>query len=422
MYGIIAFDRGDGAPSAEFRAGPGRYGRGSACKQCRISRVRCSGTLDGENCRRCKRLAKHCSYISKQTQRNHDGRQSPGSNDKSVTSPRAASAEPVNPDSPLPCATSSSPSNLASCNEAQPVTSNSLELDFEGWLHDTSLGSEFLQPNIDLVATSPRTGMLDPPYFPSLQLEDSQGNGEACDNLAPLFPGLTDGGAKDENMVGYEPGASQLDPQDSKSDGRGSSCQCNCLKALTSSLSFLRGWTWGERAGVDSGIRAGGVALNCAEVEDFLALFEKSMAQLRTAESCPMACILSQDLAILLLVVLEQLAKLLLSLAEDSTGISGGSPLDIPSRLTPHSIGVQGIESSSTQQGQGIRLARVGTFEITDPFDLQMIMKVLLQIRTQALGAYVRRLSDKVKSYGFDNLEADLKRITENLDGAVLAR
>ncbi|OTA98479.1 hypothetical protein M426DRAFT_28422 [Hypoxylon sp. CI-4A] len=414
MYGIIAFNKGDNETSAEFRPGSGRYGRGSACKQCRISRVRCSGTRDGESCRRCKRLAKRCYYISKQPQRNNASNQFPETNDTSVALPGAISPEPANPNSPMPHATSASPSNLTSCDAAQPFTSNLPELDFEEWFNNTSLEPEFPQPNIDL-------GVLDAPCFPSLHLEDVRGNDDLCDNLAPLSSELKDDGAGEENVLRHEPDASKpyLDHQDRTSDGRGMCCQCNCLKALTSSLSFLRSWTRDGQAAVESGIMVGGMALNCVEAEDFLTLFDKSMAQLRTAESCPMACILSQDLAILLLVVLEQLAKLLLSLATDPTRGSREFPLDVPPQLSPHSLRIQDTESNSTQPGRGIRLARIGTFETMDSFDLQMIMKLLLQIRTQSLDAYIGRLSNKIKGYGLETLEADLKKITEDLSKAV---
>ncbi|KAI2771553.1 hypothetical protein F4815DRAFT_488863 [Daldinia loculata] len=48
-----------------------------------------------------------------------------------------------------------------------------------------------------------------------------------------------------------------------------------------------------------------------------------------------------------------------------------------------------------------------------------MIMKLLLQIRAQALDAYIYRWTDKIKHYGFENLEADLGKIREDLSRAV---
>ncbi|OTA95553.1 hypothetical protein M434DRAFT_9614 [Hypoxylon sp. CO27-5] len=360
MYGIIAFKNGENAPSAEFRAEPGRYGRGSACKQCRISR----------------------------SQRHHNSNQSLEGNHKSVISPRIASPQQANSNSPFQDTTCSS-LNLESFDEIPLATSDPLELDFEGWVHNTSSETEFLRPDTDLVATSPHTESLGPLCFPSLRREDSQENGRGFDNSGLLLSDLADGIIRNQSM------------------------------ALTSSLSFLRSWTWGGQKGAEPGLRTAGMTLNCTEVEDFLALFEKSMAQLQAAENCPLACILSQDLAILLLIILEQLAKLLLNLAADLVGEADESPFNIPSGATPHPIGVQEPADNSTQQGQGIRLARIGTFEITDPLDLQMIMKLLLQIRTQALDAYIRRLSSRVKNYGFKDFGADLEKIIEELSGAV---
>ncbi|OTA61598.1 hypothetical protein K449DRAFT_445456 [Hypoxylon sp. EC38] len=393
MYGIIAFKNGENAPSAEFRAEPGRYGRGSACKQCRISRSQ-----------------RHRSSSNQSLEGNH----------KSVISPIIASPEQANSNSPLPDTTCSS-LDLESFDEVPLTTSDPLELDFEGWVHNTSSETEFLRPDTDLVATSPHTESLGPLCFPSLRHEDSQENDKGFENSAPLLSDLVGGIVKNQSMVGRKPTTSTLLPdlQGMISDNRGQPSQCKCLQALTSSLSFLRSWTWGGQKGAEPGLRTTSMSLNCTEVEDFLALFEKSMAQLQAAEDCPLACILSQDLAILLSIILEQLAKLLLNLAADLVGEADESPFNISSGPTPHPTGVQEPTGNSTQQGQGIRPARIGTFEITDPLDLQMIMKLLLQIRTQALDAYIRRLSSRVKNYGFKDFGADLEKITEELSGAV---
>ncbi|KAI0835721.1 hypothetical protein F5Y06DRAFT_275192 [Hypoxylon sp. FL0890] len=423
MYGIIAFNKGEKSPSAEFSAELGRYGRGSACKECRISRVRCSGTLDGKICNRCKRLSKRCLYTNSQGQRHHRNNQSLDINHKSVTSTRAASPDQATSDNHSSDTSSSSQLDLANCDEAQVMTDDPLEIDFGGWLQLESTPSvtESLRPHIDLVATPPRTELPDPLCLPPLQPELSQDDGGTYETSELRFTGLGDSGTGKDPMANHELATSKSFPdlQGWISDARGSACQCKCLQAMTSSLSFLRNWTWGRSSGPDSGVKADGAGFNCVKVEDFLSLFEKSMVQLQTVENCPMACILSQDLAILLLLIVEQLTKLLLSLAADSIGRTDEPSLDISARPPPWPLGNQAAASTSSQQGQDIRLARIGTFEIMDPLDLQMIMRLLLQIRTQALNAYIYRWSNKIKSYGFKNLEADLLKIREDLSRAV---
>ncbi|KAI2463005.1 hypothetical protein F4781DRAFT_426706 [Annulohypoxylon bovei var. microspora] len=409
MYGIIAFNKGEKSPAAEFPAEHGRYGRGSACKECRISRVRCSGKLDGKNCDRCKRLAKPCLYISNQTQRHHRSTQSLERNPRGSASTGVASETSDNHSSD---ASGSSPPGLSSGDESQFATEDPLGLDFERWLQLQSnpTVTEPIRPPIDLVATPPQTSP-DSLCISLLEPEGSLENGVMCETSTSHFSGLGDG------IAGPKPAECESFPdlQSWIADTRGSTSRCKCLPAMTSSLSILRSWTWGGGPGIDSGMRTDDATFNYVKVEDFLTVFEKSMTQLRIAENCPLACILSQDLAFLLLLVVEQLAKLLLSLAADGVGEHGRSPLDISVRSIPRSMGIQTPARNGDRQGPGPRHARIGTFEIVDPIDLQMIMKLLLQIRTQALDAYIRRWKDKINSYGLRNLEADLKRILEDL-------
>ncbi|KAI0169615.1 hypothetical protein GGR52DRAFT_573677 [Hypoxylon sp. FL1284] len=400
MYGIIVFNKGEKAPSTEFRAEAGRYGRGSACKECRISRVRCSGTLDGENCSRCKRLAKPCLYPSKRT--HHRNRNS----HKKTAPTRAASPEQGVSESCASGSSSSSPPDMGSSDEGQFFADDQLELDFEKWdpLHNAPPLAEPLQPCIDLMLTPPITEFSDSLGLPPLQPEGSQKDSTVSDffgnrELATAHP--------------------FPDLQDTISDTRGPACQCTCLQAMMSSLSSLRCWDRSGRLGVNPGTRTDGVPLSHARVEDFLALFEKSMAQLQVVESCSLVCILSQGLIILLLLVIEQLAKLLLILAADSTGQAGGSSSDVLSRPATSALGIQEAASNVIQKGQDGRLARIGTFETMDPIDLQMITRLLLHIRIQALDAFIGRWSDKIRHCGFENLEADLEKIREDLSSAV---
>ncbi|GAW16733.1 hypothetical protein ANO14919_061700 [Xylariales sp. No.14919] len=129
-------------------------------------------------------------------------------------------------------------------------------------------------------------------------------------------------------------------------------------------------------------------------------------------ERCPQTCILSQDLVTLLLLVVEQLAKLLLSLTADFIGASrvSGSP------TSPTEIPRVRTSQNSIRKRQDVPSARIGSFEIQDPFDLQMMMKLLLQMWPRALDGYIRRWSHKIKNYGLENRETDLRKIQKDLN------
>ncbi|TGJ83734.1 hypothetical protein E0Z10_g5026 [Xylaria hypoxylon] len=435
MYGIITFNKGE-TPAAEFRAELGKYGRGSACTGCRISRVKCSGKLDGTDCDRCKRLAMPCQYTNSQTRRHRRNSPPRGNNRKSGTSTISRSPEHSNSNShssgvsspPLrpsssPPDLSNSPLDLSSWDERHFMTDESLELDFDTWLQLHSFPSPPLVaeplhpgPQIESVVTPPYSDRLSPT---SVQPEQLPEDGDKRETSAACFSVLGNGKIDEDDAAAHELTTFGvfLQHQDDTSNAQESIiCQCKCHKETTSSLSIIRGWTLGGRAGAGLGISADGTTFNYAKIEEFLTLFEKSIVQLQMVEKCPQACILSQDLAILLLLVVEQLARLLLSLATDLTGGSGGSPIDISPMRTSCLLDFQTTMSNSVQKRRHIRPSRIGAFEIQDPFDLQMIMKLLLQIRAQALDAYICRWNDTIKHYGLNNLETDLRKIRKDLN------
>ncbi|KAI1470234.1 uncharacterized protein F4812DRAFT_416742, partial [Daldinia caldariorum] len=270
----------------------------------------------------------------------------------------------------------------------------------------------------ELVAPLPQPQMEFPDLLfpfspPPIELRPSN---KTYETPAPHLAGVVDGGMN--KGTGYEIISSGLlfDFQNGTPDAAGSSsCQHKCLHTLTSSLSSLRSWTRSNRGADYSEMGVGDDVPSSyvAKVEDVLALFEKSMAQLRVAENCPLACVLSQDLSVLLLFVVEQLANLLLSLARSSSAL-GDTPVKPPRGSIHHHQGHDGDGGGGYGSG-GIQLARIGTFEITNPQDLPKITQQQLQTRAQALDAYICRWSDKVRHYGLGNLETDLGRIRGGL-------
>ncbi|KAK8052034.1 hypothetical protein PG993_003419 [Apiospora rasikravindrae] len=192
-----------------------------------------------------------------------------------------------------------------------------------------------------------------------------------------------------------------------------------CLQDLTSSLSMLRCSLARNQGGleVDLGIRASGVSggsVSSSQVraDEFLELFEKVFEKLRRAETCPLACMLSQNLAILLLLVVEQLVELMLGFAADLF-VGGAAPSLSSSIFEPEGDDAC-QQNTATGSGSSWRVT-IGAFEITDPTEHQLLVKQLLQNRAQGLGAFIAKLSDMMKHKGLSGLETDLRRIREGL-------
>ncbi|KAI0393297.1 hypothetical protein F5Y17DRAFT_433204 [Xylariaceae sp. FL0594] len=472
MYGILAFNnKGDSAELAEFRAESGKYGRGSACKGCRISRVKCSGKLDASDCDRCKRLRIPCHYTNNPSRRNgsssnnsNNNSQARGSSISSSTSGSAVATPPAKPGPTEPLArTESYVSSTLSSPRIEPTSWDDLQmvpdefqlgLDFDMWLqlHNPEPPSTLGTVPKDNASSTVNPQMCWEPQsiLPALGQSEPSGllhqQSDTCDTDEAdvtmgiagqeftdlkLSPMLGDGGA------GLSPGPASSSPQ----------ATCTCQQSTTSLLSVLRGWALGGGPSAKLGIDTGGHSINCSKIGDFLVLFEESIVQLDLVKDCHMACIRSQDLAILLLLVVEQLAKLLLSLAasfpvEGPASGGGLSHLDLCSRYVsqrrpqiPRSISTSTCSttssisnnisnnnnntdnniSRSTSPGEdGLRL-KIGSFEVRDAPDLIMITKILLQIRTRALESFICRLGEKIRAYGLRSLDVELNSIRDDL-------
>ncbi|KAI8627732.1 hypothetical protein F5Y19DRAFT_163853 [Xylariaceae sp. FL1651] len=408
MYGIWPFNKGDNPPAAEFSAESKRYGRGTACNECRASRVRCSGKLDSTDCDRCKRLNKPCLYTN--AWRSRRTSQEPASAKKRRNTVSTQSSSPVQPS---PASDSPTASERPESPQLDPTAWVEMQAFIDQGFVDQNLVDDCLGGDGDVWASS----MLNEP--PPSKITDV-GPVEVSDVAQPSFNTLqpiTRGisgvlapdlatPAEDDTITSknYEPMSANTFPLFGSPLG---SNQCGCLEATTSSMADLRAWAWSLGPGSDSRSSACTVGMNSAKVEDFLNLFRKSMLNLQMVENCPQLCLLSKELTILLLLVVEKLSMLLTCLAADSSGVPHyPAPADpIPSRPA----------CQNDQQRRGKRLARFGSVEIKDPSDLNMIMKTLLQSRTRALDEYISRWNDKIQHYGLSSLEADLKKVRGDL-------
>ncbi|KAI1419593.1 hypothetical protein F5Y12DRAFT_232257 [Xylaria sp. FL1777] len=428
MYGIISFNKGEQSASAEFRAQPRKYGRGSACKGCRIARVKCSGTLHGTDCDRCKRLEMDCQYPSIQTRGHRRDSPPPDSTRDSTPSTRPVTPKLTYLESPLSPVSTSPTLDITNRDEPHLMTDESFGFGLDLWLPIGGLQDHpsGVEPH-QLVAGSSGIhqieSLLTPPHTESLSLDPVQpkklpGTGEMCETYATHFPNSAQHELHDEHGMGrHETGPFKAIPDHPGviPDLAGAICPCRCHQGTTSCLSMLRGWTLDRRPGAVREVDDHDTSLKCAKAEEFLPLFEKLIAQLEMIENCPQDCIMSQDLAILLLLAVEKLAELLLSLAADFTGNTPSSNKGISPRTDSQARTSRGNTGVGIQPTVDKRVARIGSYEIQDPGDLQMIMQLLLQIRTRALDAYVCRWSNRIKHFGLKSLEIALANIREEL-------
>ncbi|KAI1183570.1 hypothetical protein F5B17DRAFT_448131 [Nemania serpens] len=411
MYGIIAFNKEGNPQSTEFCAEIGKYRRGWACNGCRIARVKCSGRLDGSHCNRCKRLSTRCLYPnhSRNRQPGRDGRLPPECNRKDTEANTPTSPKLMNPAGPL---------NLTSWEDIDSATDGPLELDFDAWFQPPNASSttELPQSHTELAIALPFDELSSPQHLLSSQTQESQRDGEVYTDSTTRSSESVESEIDDDGLSVCAFANSNSPPglKICIAGATPSASSCNCLQAMTSSLSGLRSW---KQSGSNMESKASSITFNHIKAENFLVLFEKSMTRLRMVENCSLACILSQDLSILLLLIIEQLANLLSDLIE---GLAT-SPLDDPQSTSlpighdPHQADTHSVVNKNVPPTRDIRRARIGTFEIRDPLDLEAILKSLLRIRMQALDAYISRWDQKIQEYGLKSLTGDLERIRKNL-------
>ncbi|KAI0145607.1 hypothetical protein GGR57DRAFT_506800 [Xylariaceae sp. FL1272] len=406
MYSIWSFNKGENPPTAEFSAESKKYGRGTACNECRAARVRCSGKLDGTDCDRCKRLTKPCLYTNV-------WRTGLTSEDCSNRKKRRNTASTLLPSPVQPSSACDTPAASESPGSPQPdqtawaelqafVEQGFVDHSFGGygdvWTSPMFNGPPLSEPTdaapVDvsdaLDFAQPSFDTLQPPISGISNIRTSDLAKPTVNNIIP---------SKNQECMSVNASPLSTSPH--------SPNQCECLQATTSSMTDLRAWPWSSEPASDYRSITFTVGLNSAKVEDFLDLSEKLRLNLQMVENCPQFCLLSKELTILLLLVVEKLSMLLACLASESSGVPHYrvSPDPIPSRPAGH----------NDPQKKGKRLARFGRVEIKDPCDLIMIMKTLLHTRTRALDEYIGRWNDKIQGYGLSRLEEDLKKVRGNL-------
>ncbi|KAJ2997916.1 hypothetical protein NUW58_g494 [Xylaria curta] len=367
MYGVIAFGKGKEPHFTEFCVAAGKRRRGSACKGCRIARVKCSGKLDGSACTRCKRLSVACLYTgNNSSRRSRSSSNTPAENNverTGITPPTTPkSTSPSNP--PM----SFSQLNLAHWNNSGAVTDDPLNTDF-----DMCLRQQIGPSMVELPQSHTDSFILSSPSDPF--------------SLTAPPSSLCSAPSQSENL--------ERDSGPYEASVPRSSGQCKCLQVMTSSLSSLRSWKW---TGFPTGSGDGATG-NIGIVENFLTLFEQSTTSLEAVENCPLACMLSEDLSVILLFVVELLADLLAGLLKGDV-------------CEPHPPNTNQLPAQTTKDSSP---ARIGSFDIKDPLDVRMVLNLLLQIRAQSVSAYISRWGDRIKEFRFRHSQGDLQRIHQTL-------
>ncbi|KAF7922007.1 uncharacterized protein EAE98_008218 [Botrytis deweyae] len=153
---------------------------------------------------------------------------------------------------------------------------------------------------------------------------------------------------------------------------------CTCLQDLTATLFSLR-----RRP-------------EKAQVDQFLLLFTQAMSKWEAVETCTSARHISQSLALLMLMNIQELVALLLDAS------SSVNAADSPSG---------GRDS--------ILAINIGTFTVEDGADQRIIAQMLLAVRMKELYSFITRMSAQMKLAGFDDICMDYHHQTEIVRRAV---
>ncbi|TGO15955.1 hypothetical protein BPAE_0532g00010 [Botrytis paeoniae] len=153
---------------------------------------------------------------------------------------------------------------------------------------------------------------------------------------------------------------------------------CTCLQDLTATLFSLRSRP--EKA----------------QVDQFLLLFTQAMCKWESVETCTSTRHISQSLALLMLMNIQELVALFLDAS------SSVNAADSPSG---------GRDS--------ILAINIGTFTVEDGADQRIIAQMLLAVRMKELYSFITRMSAQMKLAGFDDICMDYHHQTEIVRRAV---
>ncbi|KAI0191882.1 hypothetical protein F4808DRAFT_381532 [Astrocystis sublimbata] len=438
MFGTLSLSSGD--QSAEFTNNPykARAGRTRhlACDRCRVAKVKCDG--EKPSCKQCARWGNSCTYTTTRKPRkprvksqHHLTRDCiifegpPGSLGGQAGNGDAGKSAIT---SPRDCHVPSTPSirSVARPDATVPggdtvgSTENTFHLGFwnehndaEDFAHfddDTlaSLNSAFLDSGEELDAyfsgfvssTSAGDGsmagsMVDSPAWslPICTVGDDAGTENALPwRERPLQPkeieSLEPNVEYEQHICTHQ--ASSLASVDLGSSPvaghhRVAPGQCNCLQQLTSSLFSL------NNASSDSSTSSStqNNLVNAINLDCFLALFKDLIEKWESVRKCASACFLRREFAVLLIMNVEQLAKMLLAslrVVHDEDGSQ--SHIAGPCEQRPSILPV-------------CRSAiNVGRFVVDDVADQALIVVQLLRMRIGQLDAFIKSIHSRLVHAG----------------------
>lgn len=441
MYGTISFNDGLTSPSADLRvfdAAQGRRLRQAACDRCRTSRVKCHRQEGSSACDRCSRLEKSCRYQhshgNRQTNPQHP--QAPGSNllDNGTGSPRPVFDSPSvampnsgqsehthereSPASSAPSTSSALPpsdtpslmiddTSSIDLSFQWPSTLEQFDVGHTSWDSldmDTMVGAQIApSQNLDMFAHDNLSANDNPLELTKIPPTNSGASGD-------LHRHRTVQQATETTRMPFDPpaAASPSLSEDLLTMARSRAGSipdkeasllypCSCLRKLTSNLHMLQSST---KAAVP---RSTSGTTGVISVDQYLVLHQDSMAKLCAVEACQYTCLQSWDLALLVFMSIDHLAKIQLDLA---------SRVAAPEHTT----------SSRTSPGRtpddSLLVIKVGAFKLDDLNERQKVVRQLLLHRIQGLQAYCGRSNARLVRFGLGDLSSSFDEVGKTLKNA----
>lgn len=449
MYGTISFNNGLKSPSADLRTfdvAQGRRLRQAACDRCRTSRVKCHRRKGSSECDRCYNLGKSCSYLDSKGNKQAQGQSHPTS---SSTRRRQGSDLAHNRDNPLqptpspsPASTSNdggheqecpaSPADSSTSAQSLSDTSNpimddcsSMDLDFQ-WQNTLDQlnigGASWGSLGVDTSSNATSTHDLD--FFSGSNAIATTCTVEPTKTTLPTYKtndvetsrpdlnrqqtirALQENHIRDKSQDMPSPVLSDhlLDMTMFNMDGfpvqdDSSAHHCSCLRKLTSNLHMLQSSTKTTPACLPN------PSIGSVDIDQYLVLYKDSMSKLCAVEACE--CLQSWDLALLVLMNVDHLAKI---------------QLDISSRTASsgHAVTTHTQQNLSGGLDNDSRLAiSVGSFRLEDLADQHRIVCQLLLLRVQGLQTYCVRLHARLMQFGLEDLSNSLNDVGEALKNGI---
>jgi hypothetical protein len=138
-------------------------------------------------------------------------------------------------------------------------------------------------------------------------------------------------------------------------------------------------------------------------VDQYLVLHQESMAKLCAVEACQYTCMQSWDLALLVFMNIDHLAKI---------------QLDLASRVAAPEPTASSQTSPGRAPDDSLLVIKVGAFKLDDSNEQQRVVRQLLLHRIQGLQAYCGRSHARLVRFGLGDLSSSFDEVGKTLKNA----